>query len=76
MVEALRNMPVFVPGWGLCYDSRFSVRYVALDFTRHSLPPGTMDDMDSMSNAILAHNFAYVAAQAMTYPAVGSCRVQ
>ncbi|XP_023758988.1 uncharacterized protein LOC111907453 [Lactuca sativa] len=32
--------------------------------------------MDSMSNAILAHNVAFVAAQAMTYLAVESCRVQ
>ena len=47
-----------------------------LDFILHTLPLATLDDMGSMSNDVLAHNLAYAAAQAMTYLAVGSLRVQ
>lgn len=47
-----------------------------LDFTRHALPPATVDDMDSMSNTVLARNLAYAAMQAMTYLAAESYRVQ
>lgn len=76
IVWVLHSAPPFVLGWSLRSDSRLSERSVVLDFTHHALPPATIDDMDSMSNAILAHNLAYVVAQAMTYLAVGSCRVQ
>nr|KAJ0212850.1 hypothetical protein LSAT_V11C400199660 [Lactuca sativa] len=57
-------------------DSHLSVCSVALDFTRHALTPAIVDDIDSMSNAILAHNLAYVTAHAMTYLAAGSDCVQ
>ncbi|CAI9290035.1 unnamed protein product [Lactuca saligna] len=32
VVGALRNAPVFVPGWSLRFDCRLSVRSVAWDF--------------------------------------------
>lgn len=66
-VEVLHSAPVFVPGWSLRPDSCFFVRSVAFYFTLHALPPATVDDMDSMSNVVLAHNLAYAAGQAMTY---------
>ena len=58
-VEALRSTPIFVSGWILRSDSRLSIRDVALDFTLRALPPTTLDDMDSMSNVVLAHNLTY-----------------
>nr|KAJ0199749.1 hypothetical protein LSAT_V11C600329620 [Lactuca sativa] len=67
--------PAFVSGWSLRSNSCLSVRSIALDFTRHALPPATIDDMDSMSNVVLAHNHACTAAQAMTYLVARSRRV-
>nr|KAJ0203816.1 hypothetical protein LSAT_V11C500256730 [Lactuca sativa] len=76
VVWVLHSAPSFVLAWSLRSESHLSVRFVALDFTRHDLPPATVDDMDSMSNTVLAHNLAYVVTQAMTYLAAGSHRVQ
>ena len=53
------TLPVLISGWSLRPDSRLSMRSVALDFTRHALPPATLDDTDSMGNVVLAHNLAY-----------------
>lgn len=76
VVWVLHSAPPFVLAWSLRSESHLSVRSVALDFTRHDLPPATVVDMDSMSNTVLAHNLAYVVTQAMTYLAAGSRRVQ
>ena len=66
----------FVIRWNLCPDSRLSLRSAALEFTYHALPLATVEDMDSMNNAALAHNLAYAAVHAMTYMAVKSRCVQ
>ena len=51
VVGAFRGASVFVPGWSLRADSHLSVRSTALEFTQHSLPPATTEDMDVMNNA-------------------------
>lgn len=75
-IGVLHSAPPFVLRWSLRSDFRLSVRSVALDFTRHALPPATVDDMDSMINVVLAHNLAYAATQVMKYSTTGSRRVQ
>lgn len=61
-MAAFRGTFVFVPRCNLRADSCFSVRYAALEFTQHALPPTTIEDMDAMNNVTLSHNLDYVAA--------------